>query len=81
VLKMVRINKDKIHKILVIRTDKIGRIGSSGRYCGLGEALLSIPAIHALKQSFNVSVVALVNPVVTVADYYLDLLKFHHIVR
>ena len=61
---MVRINKDKIHKILVIRTDKIGRIGSSGRYCGLGEALLSIPAIRALKQSFNSTIVTLVNPIV-----------------
>ena len=61
---MVRINKDKIHKILVIRTDKIGRIGSSGRYCGLGEALLSVPAIRALKQSFNSTIVTLVNPIV-----------------
>ncbi len=61
---MVRINKDKIHKILVVRTDKIGRIGSSGRYCGLGEALLSIPAIRALKQSFNSTIVTLVNPIV-----------------
>ena len=61
---MKQIDKDKIHKILVIRTDRIGRIGHSARYCGLGEALLNIPAIRALKQNFNSSIVVLVNPVV-----------------
>lgn len=61
---MKTIDKDKIHKILVVRTDKIGRVGSSGRYCGLGEALLSIPAIRALKQSFNSTIIMLVNPIV-----------------
>ena len=61
---MKKINKNKIHKILVIRTDRIGRIGHSARYCGLGEALLNIPAIRALKQNFNSSIVVLVNPVV-----------------
>ena len=59
-----KIDKDKIHRILVIRTDRIGRISHSARYCGLGEALLNIPAIRALKQNFNSSIVALVNPVV-----------------
>lgn len=58
------VNRNNIKNILVIRTDRMGKIGSSGRYLGLGEALLSIPAIRALKQSFNASIVALVNPVV-----------------
>ncbi|MBZ9578194.1 glycosyltransferase family 9 protein [Patescibacteria group bacterium] len=61
---MVKIDKDKIHKILVIRTDRVGKVGNSARYCGLGEALLNIPAIRALKRSFNSSIVVLVNPVV-----------------
>lgn len=51
-LKSVRIDKDSIHNILVIRTDRIG------------EVLLNIPAIRALKQSFNSSLSALVNPAV-----------------
>ena len=42
----------------------MGKIGSSARYLGLGEALLSIPAIRALKQSSNAFILALVNPVV-----------------
>ena len=58
------IDKDKIHKILVIRTDRIGRVGSSAQYSGLGEALLNIPAIRALKQNFNSFIITLVNPVV-----------------
>ena len=61
---MEKIDKHKIHKILVIRTDKIGRVGSSARYCGLGEALLNMPAIRALKQNFNSHIIAIVNPVV-----------------
>lgn len=61
---MTEINKNKIHKILVIRTDKIGRVGSSARYYGLGEALLNMPAIRALKQNFNSRIIAIVNPVV-----------------
>ena len=61
---MKKIDKDKIHNILAIRTDRIGRIGCSARYYGLGEALLNIPAIRALKQNFNSSIVVLVNPVV-----------------
>lgn len=44
------IEKDRIHRILVIRTDRIG------------DVLLNIPAIRALKYSFNSSVAALVNP-------------------
>ena len=63
-LNMEKIDRDKIHKILVVRTDRIGRVGHSARYCGLGEALLNIPAIRALKQNFNSSIVVLVNPVV-----------------
>ena len=47
---MEEIDKDKIHRILVIRTDR------------MGDVLLNIPAIRALKQSFNSSIVALVNP-------------------
>lgn len=61
---MAKIDKDKIQKILVVRTDRIGRIGCSARYCGLGEALLNMPAIRALKQNFNSSIAVLVNPVV-----------------
>ncbi|UCB57017.1 MAG: glycosyltransferase family 9 protein [Candidatus Omnitrophota bacterium] len=61
---MFEINKDKIRRILVIRTDKIGRMGPAARYYGLGEALLNIPAIRALKQNCNASVLALVNPAV-----------------
>lgn len=49
---MDKIDKDKIHKILVVRTDR------------MGDVLLNIPAIRALKQSFNATVFALVNPVV-----------------
>ncbi|MFC1699100.1 lipopolysaccharide heptosyltransferase II [Candidatus Omnitrophota bacterium] len=47
---MKEIDKDSIHKILVIRTDR------------MGDVLLNIPAIRALKQSFSASIVALVNP-------------------
>ncbi len=47
---MEEIDKDKIHRILVIRTDR------------MGDALLNIPAIRALKGSFNSFIVALVNP-------------------
>lgn len=48
--KLRSINKDKIHKILVVRTDRIG------------EALLNLPAIRALKKSFKAYLVALVSP-------------------
>jgi len=34
-------DKDKIRKVLVVRTDR------------MGDVLLNIPAIRALKQSFN----------------------------
>jgi len=44
-----QINKDKIHNILVVRTDR------------MGDVLLNIPAIRALKQTFESSVTALVN--------------------
>lgn len=47
---MKKIDKEKIHKILVIRTDR------------MGDVLPNIPAIRALKQSFNSSIVAVVNP-------------------
>lgn len=49
---MKKLEKDKIHKILVVRTDRIG------------EVLLNIPAIRALKQSFNSKIFVLVNPIV-----------------
>jgi lipopolysaccharide heptosyltransferase II len=61
---MKKIDKDKIHRILVVRTDRIGKIGRSARYCGLGEALLNIPAIRAIKRHFNSSITVLANPVV-----------------
>ena len=47
---MKKIDKDKIHKILIVRTDR------------MGDVLLNIPAIRALKQTFNSSVTVLVNP-------------------
>ena len=49
---MAKIEKHKIHKILVVRTDR------------MGDVLLNIPAVRALKQSFNAAVVALVDPLV-----------------
>ena len=48
-LKMRKLVKDKIQRILVMRTDR------------MGDVLLNIPAIRALKQSFNSSIVALVS--------------------
>jgi len=48
---MKKIDKEKIHKILVIRTDR------------MGEALLNIPAVRALKQSSSAFIIALLNPV------------------
>ncbi len=61
---MCKINKLKIRKILIVRTDRIGKVGPSARYYGLGEALLNTVAIRALKETFNASCVALVNPAV-----------------
>lgn len=45
-------NKNKVRKILVVRTDR------------MGDVLLNIPAIRALKNHFNASVTALLNPIV-----------------
>ncbi|MFC1631062.1 glycosyltransferase family 9 protein [Candidatus Omnitrophota bacterium] len=47
---MPKIDQDKIKKILVVRTDR------------MGDVLLNVPAIRALKQSFSCVIVALVNP-------------------
>ena len=49
---MKRIDKTTIRKILVVRTDR------------MGEALLNIPAVRALKQNSSAFIVTLVNPVV-----------------
>lgn len=49
----MKINKNKIRNILVIRTDR------------MGDVLLNIPAIRALKQTFNASVTALFDSSVT----------------
>ena len=48
---MRKIDKDKISKILVVRTERF-----------VGDVLLNIPAIRALKETFNCFVSALISP-------------------
>ena len=59
---MAKIDREKIHNILVVRTDRIGKTGQAARYYGLGEALLNTVAIRALKETFQACCVVLVNP-------------------
>jgi heptosyltransferase-1 len=63
---MAKINKDKIHKILVIRTDR------------MGDALLNIPAIRALKQSFHAFITALVKP--DIKDLFVGIKEIDEII-